>query len=160
MTALKTPQQTENCSKFSTMSDAPRHDLEYRTPQRTSGGAVRLIGQLALWYTHYAAIMFVMVFVVPRFEGTFASFRVTLSWPTILLLRASRLCTDRYFWLWLSPAPAVLAVILARRGTGGSKPGRGPRLLATLFMTAFLLFVGYGLGRPLMGLIDHLSAGK
>jgi hypothetical protein len=142
------------------MSDAPHHDLGYRTPHRTSGGAVRLIGQLALWYTHYAAIMFVMVFVVPRFNRIFADFHVTLSWPTVLLLSAAKLCGDRYFWLWLSPAPAVLALILARPGTGGAKPGRGPRLLATFLMAAFLLFVIYALGRPLMGLIDHLSSGK
>jgi hypothetical protein len=136
--------------------------LEYRAPEPSGGQVARFIGQLALWYAQYFAVMFVMTLVVPRFQAVFQDFHVSLSEPTVVLLLAARLCRDHALWLWLAPLPAIFALLIAppwpRQTSARSR--RGWRLIATLLMACFLLFLLYALGTPLVTVVGGLSNTK
>jgi type II secretory pathway component PulF len=99
--------------------------------------------------------MAVLVFFVPRFVPVFSNFQVRLTAPTRLLLRASELCIRDYLWMILLPLPALWA--LANFSIPNAQVRRRLRLLAFLFVSAFLVFTLLALFVPLLQLIQGVS---
>jgi type II secretory pathway component PulF len=102
------------------------------------------------------AVCGVMIFVVPHFEDVFRDFKIEVPTSTRILLSAAWVVTCGGFVVLLA-TPVALGFISANIGPGGR---RALRLLITVMMAAFILFIVVGLIQPMLTLMEGMSSSR
>lgn len=112
--------------------------------------------------TIYLAVpVFVLVFIVPRFEAIFKDFKTELPGITKLILSISRWTANEYGWAFLPliiVAVVVPGLLLDLRSTTGNEVRLYRRVATRLLLVAVILFTGLAMIACVIPMLDLINA--
>jgi hypothetical protein len=134
---------------YATRSDT--EDLRW-SPSRVGPAIVWIV--LMIVVTHLA-----LAVVTPRVEIVLTDFKIELPAISTLLISASR--AYRSWYLWLLTTPIFIAVPLLWLGLATPHPReRLPRLVGTLVVMVFVVWVLLSLLFPILNIYQGMATGK